>query len=125
MDSIAVIDYGMGNLRSVAKALEHVAQGRAHVVVTDDVNLIDRAERIVFPGQGAARDCMRELTERGLVDTLRHAAASKPFLGICMGMQVLADTSDEDGGVQCLGLGAGTCQGVACSAIRAAGVTAL
>ena len=104
MDSIAIIDYGMGNLRSVAKALEHVAQGRARIVVTDDVNAIERAHRIVFPGQGAARDCMRELAERGLIDALRRAAVSKPFLGICMGMQVLAETSDEDGGVECLGL---------------------
>lgn len=107
MHSIAVIDYGMGNLRSVAKALEHVAGDRAQVLVTSDPNVIEQADRVVFPGQGAARDCMHELTERGLVRVVRSAATSKPFLGICMGMQVLAQSSEEDGGVQCLGIVAG------------------
>jgi len=102
MDSIAVIDYVMGNLRSVAKALEHVAGDRAQVLVTSDPGTIEQADRVVFPGQGAARDCMHELTERGLVRVVRAAAERKPFLGICMGMQILARSSEEDGGVPCL-----------------------
>lgn len=104
MDTIAVIDYGMGNLRSVAKALEHVAGNTARVVVTSDPGQVHESQRVVFPGQGAARDCMKELDQRGLRDSVREAAQGKPFLGICMGMQVLADLSDEDGGVECLGV---------------------
>jgi imidazole glycerol-phosphate synthase subunit HisH len=104
METIAVIDYGMGNLRSVAKALEHVANGYARVRVTASADDIANADRIVFPGQGAAGDCMRELQQRQLIEPLRQAAAEKPFLGICMGMQVLADASDEDQGVECLGI---------------------
>jgi glutamine amidotransferase len=91
---IAVVDYGMGNLRSVAKALEHVAP-RKRVVVTSDPGQIRGAERIVFPGQGAMPDCMRELESRGLRDAIVSAAAEKPFLGICIGMQLLFEHSEE------------------------------
>lgn len=92
--AIAVIDYGMGNLRSVSKAVEHVAPGR-EVVVTDDPAVVARAERVVFPGQGAMPDCMRELDARGLRQAVIDAAASRPFLGICIGLQMLFEHSEE------------------------------
>ena len=94
MIDIAVVDYGMGNLRSVAKALEHVAPD-SKVVVTSDPAQIHAAERVVFPGQGAMPDCMRELESRGLRDAIVAAAAEKPFLGICIGMQLLFEHSEE------------------------------
>ncbi len=103
MSEIAVVDYGMGNLRSVAKALEHVAGGDK-IVVTSDPGLIAAAERVVFPGQGAARDCMAHLRERELIEPVKQAAAEKPFLGICMGLQVLMTHSRENGGVDCMNL---------------------
>ncbi|MGB5451033.1 MAG: imidazole glycerol phosphate synthase subunit HisH, partial [Sedimenticolaceae bacterium] len=91
---IAVIDYGMGNLRSVAKAIEHVA-GDAEVRTTDDPQYIAAADRVVFPGQGAARDCMAAIGEHHLNRAILRAAETKPFLGICMGLQVLMQHSDE------------------------------
>ena len=100
---IVVIDYGMGNLRSVAKAVEQVA-GDATVRVSDDPGVIHAAERVVFPGQGAARECMRAIGEHHLNQAIRDAAATKPFLGICMGMQVLLEHSEENGGTKLLGL---------------------
>ncbi len=105
---IAVVDYGMGNLRSVSKAIEHVAPG-ASVVVTSDPAVIAEAGRVVFPGQGAAPDCMREIDARGLRQVIIDAAHSKPFLGICMGMQVLFEHSEE-GDTACLGILPGTVQ---------------
>jgi len=94
MTSIAVIDYGMGNLRSVSKALEHVAPD-ADVHVTSDPALVRRAERVVFPGQGAMPDCMREMDARGLRPAVLEAARTKPFLGICIGLQMLFERSEE------------------------------
>lgn len=91
---IAVVDYGMGNLRSVSKALEHVAPEKT-VVVTGHADDIARAERVVFPGQGAMPDCMRELDARGLRQAVIDAASSKPFLGICIGLQMLFEHSEE------------------------------
>ena len=91
---IAVVDYGMGNLRSVSQAVEHVASGKS-VVVTSDAGVIKNAERVIFPGQGAMPDCMRELESRGLRDVIIHAAANKPFFGICIGMQLLFEHSEE------------------------------
>ena len=91
---IAVIDYGMGNLRSVSKAIEHVAPAMS-VVVTSDPAVIAAAGRVVFPGQGAAPDCLREIDARGLRQVIIDAAQNKPFLGICMGMQVLFERSEE------------------------------
>ncbi|MHB1093121.1 imidazole glycerol phosphate synthase subunit HisH [Thiobacillus sp.] len=105
---IAVIDYGMGNLRSVSKALEYVAPA-ASVEVTSDPAVIAAAGRVVFPGQGAAPDCMREIDARGLRHVIVDAARSKPFLGICMGMQVLFEHSEE-GDTACLGILPGTVQ---------------
>jgi glutamine amidotransferase len=91
---IAVVDYGMGNLRSVSKALEHVAPSK-NVVVTSNPADIESAERVVFPGQGAMPDCMRELDSRGLRESVMQAARSKPFLGICIGLQMLFEHSEE------------------------------
>lgn len=91
---IAVIDYGMGNLRSVSKAIEHVAPDR-RVVVTGNPDDVARAGRVVFPGQGAMPDCMREMQARGLRGALLAAARDKPFLGICIGLQMLFGHSEE------------------------------
>ena len=85
--TIAVIDYGMGNLRSVSKAVEHVADASDRVLVTDDPALILSADRIVFPGQGAARDCMHAISEHHLNRAVRDAVRTKPFFGICMGLE--------------------------------------
>jgi glutamine amidotransferase len=98
---VAIIDYGMGNLLSVSKAFEHVAP-LAKIVVTSDPAVIAAAARVVFPGVGAMPDCMRELEQRGLVEAVKAAAASKPFLGICLGMQALFAHSEEG---DCAGLG--------------------
>jgi imidazole glycerol-phosphate synthase subunit HisH len=94
MTDIAVVDYGMGNLRSVAKALEHVAPGRS-VAVTSDPAVVHAAGRVVVPGQGAMRDCMRELDARDLRAAVLAAAREKPFLGICIGLQMLFERSEE------------------------------
>jgi glutamine amidotransferase len=102
--SIVVIDYGMGNLRSVSKAIEHVADADDRVQVTDDPELIKSADRVVFPGQGAARDCMAAISEHHLNKAVLDAAHNKPFLGICMGLQVLMEFSEENGGTELLGL---------------------
>ncbi len=102
MTDIAVVDYGMGNLRSVSKAIEHVAPGRT-VTVTSDPDEVRAAARVVFPGQGAMPDCMRELDARHLREAVMEAARSKPFLGICIGLQMLFERSEE-GGVEGLGL---------------------
>ena len=105
MTSVAIIDYGMGNLRSVAKAVEHVAPGH-QVLITSDPARVAAADRVVFPGQGAMPDCMRELEARGLRQAVLDAAASKPFLGICIGQQMLFEHSAE-GDVAGLGILAG------------------
>jgi imidazole glycerol-phosphate synthase subunit HisH len=94
--TIAIVDYGMGNLRSVSQAVLHVARGSgAEVVVTSDPQQVMAAERIVLPGQGAMPDCMRELRESGLQAAVLHAAANKPLLGVCVGMQMLLSFSEE------------------------------
>ena len=110
MQKIVVVDYGMGNLRSVAKALEFVAREHSlavNVVVSSSPGQVADADRVVFPGQGAMPDCMRYLGESGLEEAVRRAAASKPFLGICVGMQMLFDRSEE-GETPGLGLFGGT-----------------
>ena len=99
---IAVVDYGMGNLRSVSKALEHVAPNKT-VLVTSNPDEIMQADRVVFPGQGAMPDCIREMDSRGLRDAVTFAAKNKPFLGICIGLQMLFEQSEE-GNVAGLGL---------------------
>ncbi|HYE36624.1 imidazole glycerol phosphate synthase subunit HisH [Methylocaldum sp.] len=103
MSSVAVIDYGMGNLHSIAKALQH-AHSETAVIVTDHPNKILDADRVVFPGVGAIRDCMNALADRGLATVLEQVAASKPLLGVCLGMQALLDESEENNGTACLGL---------------------
>ena len=103
MTHIAVIDYGMGNLRSVSKALEAVA-GNFTVEVTSDPERIYSASHIVFPGVGAIRDCIAELKRLGLDTVIRDVAKSKPFLGICLGMQALLSHSEENNGIEGLGL---------------------
>jgi glutamine amidotransferase len=123
MKSIVVVDYGMGNLRSVAKALEHVAPA-ARVRVSDDAAAIAAAERVVFPGQGAMPDCMRELESRGLRQAVIDAAYAKPFLGICIGLQMLFEHSEE-GDVAGLGIFAGRVKRFAPERMRLADGTRL
>jgi imidazole glycerol-phosphate synthase subunit HisH len=94
MQRIAIVDYGMGNLRSVQKALVHVAPA-AEVSITSDPEAIRRADRVVFPGQGAMPDCMRSLAESGAREAVAEAAVSKPFLGMCIGQQMLFERSAE------------------------------
>lgn len=98
---IAIVDYGTGNLRSVGQAVRAAADG-ADVVVTSDAAVIDAADRVVFPGQGAMGDCMRCLSESGLRDAVLRALAQKPVLAICIGMQMLLEKSEEN---DCAGLG--------------------
>ena len=97
MRTVAVVDYGMGNLRSVSQAVLHAARGRAdvEVVVSGDPEVVRAAERVVLPGQGAMPDCMRELRDSGLEPAVRHAAAHKPLMGVCVGMQMLLERSEE------------------------------
>ena len=105
--TVAVVDYGMGNLRSVSQAVEHAAQGTGWtVVVTSRPEDVRAAARIVLPGQGAMPDCMRELAESGLKESVLEAAAAKPLFGVCVGMQMLLDHSAEgpNGGTPGLGL---------------------
>jgi glutamine amidotransferase len=102
MNTIAVIDYGMGNLHSVEKAIEHV--GATEIRVTNDAELIRTADRVVLPGVGAIRDCMSELHRLELVDVINEVVRSKPFLGVCLGMHALMDHSDENYGIDCLGV---------------------
>lgn len=103
MQTIAVVDYNMGNLRSVTKALEHVTGKNQQVILTSSQQQISVADKVVFPGQGAARDCMLAIDEHELRETILDAAKNKPFLGICMGLQVLVEHSEENGGTDCLG----------------------
>ena len=91
---VAVVDYGMGNLRSAAKAMEKVAP-QAEVVISSDPDFIRTADRVIFPGQGAMPDCMREMESSGLKAAVLEAASTKPFLGICVGMQMLFESSEE------------------------------
>lgn len=102
MQSIVIIDFGSGNLHSVAKAVEHVAP-RAEVRVSADAAVICAADRVLFPGQGAMGACLAAMRGRGLETALRRALADKPFLGICLGLQALFESSEEDGGTPGLG----------------------
>jgi glutamine amidotransferase len=100
--TVCVVDYGMGNLNSVAKAAQTVAPDLTRVEITQDPARIDQADAVIFPGQGAARACMQALTEAGLHQAILKASNEKPFLGICMGLQVLMGHSEENAGVDCL-----------------------
>ena len=93
---ICIVDYGMGNLRSVSQAVMHVARGSdVNVIVTSDADQVMAAERVVLPGQGAMPDCMRELRDSGLQEAVLHASVNKPLMGVCVGMQMLLSTSEE------------------------------
>ncbi len=110
MIHVAVIDYGMGNLHSVAKALEHVGKRAGielKVSVTSDPAVLRDADRLLFPGVGAMRDCMAEIRRLCIDEILREQVKLKPVLAICVGMQALMQHSDENGGVPCIGLFAG------------------
>ena len=96
MSTVAVIDYGMGNLHSIAKALQHAAP-EVDVQIVSDAKQILQADRVVFPGVGAMRDCMLALHESGLSEVIREVAKTKPLLGICLGMQALLSDSEENG----------------------------
>jgi glutamine amidotransferase len=99
---IVVVDYDAGNLRSVQRALEAVGQ---RVLVTSDPRAVERAEALVLPGVGSAQDCMRKLVARDLAEPVKdYAASGRPFLGVCVGLQLLFDGSEEGGGVECLGI---------------------
>ena len=115
---ISIVDYGMGNLRSVQKALAHVAP-EARVQITSDPDDVRRADRVVFPGQGAMPDCMRSLRECGLAEAVSEATREKPFLGLCIGQQMLFEGSDE-GDTPGLGLVLGRVRGFPRDAERAA-----
>ena len=105
--TVAVVDYGMGNLRSVAQAVLHATSDtHVHAVITSDPAQVRRAHRVVLPGQGAMADCMHELRACGLLEPVLEAAASKPLFGVCVGMQMLLDHSEEGrGGAGTPGLG--------------------
>lgn len=106
MNLIAIIDYGMGNLHSVSKAIEHVAPD-AKVLVTSDENRIREADRVVFPGVGAMRDCMAEIRRLGFDTLVKELAIDRPLLGICVGMQAMMEHSEENDGVEGIGLFSG------------------
>jgi len=96
MKTVAVVDYGMGNLRSVSNAVRHAAHGTGwDVIVTARPDEVRAAERIVLPGQGAMPDCMREFRDSGLMESVLEGAAAKPLMGVCIGMQMMLDRSDE------------------------------
>jgi glutamine amidotransferase len=110
-----IVDVGTGNLHSVQKAIEHVTE-RETVRVTNDPDVVARADRVILPGQGAIGSCMKSLDSEGLREVVLEAAASKPFLGICLGLQVLYGASDEDGGTAALGALDGHVRGFAAQA---------
>jgi glutamine amidotransferase len=103
MSSVAVIDYGMGNLHSIAKALQHAASDVDVRVVSDKKSILS-ADRVVFPGVGAMRDCMHALRDAELNQIITQVAETKPLLGICLGMQALLTSSEENGGIECLNI---------------------
>jgi glutamine amidotransferase len=103
LDTIAIIDYGMSNLSSVVKATEYVAPN-VKVIVSSNSNEINNADKIIFPGQGAAKKCMQSIHDKNLASIIKKSSKEKPFLGICMGMQILMDSSDENNGTECLSI---------------------
>ena len=103
MKTIVIVDYGMSNLSSVIKATEYVAPN-SNVIVSSDLEEINNADKIIFPGQGAAKNCMSSISKKKLESVIKKNSKEKPFLGICMGMQVLMDFSEENEGTSCLGI---------------------
>jgi len=116
MQSVVIIDFGSGNLHSVHKALEHVAPD-VEVRVSDSPEAIRAADRVVFPGQGAIGTCVRAVAEKGLQQAMHEAMASKPFLGVCLGLQAMFEFSEEDGGTDCLGIFSGRVRRFAADAV--------
>ena len=106
MQTIAIVDYGMGNVRSVQKALEYVAPDQ-HCILTNNPQIIRDSDRVVFPGQGAMGACMIALQSNTLIEEIKFSAASKPFLGICLGLQLLFDYSEENNGTNGLSIVSG------------------
>jgi len=102
--TVSVLDYGSSNLRSVVKALQYVAAENHRVILSADPDVILGSDRIVFPGQGAIKQCMESVSTSGLMEVLLECIRNKPFLGICLGLQCLMDKSDEDGGTDALGI---------------------
>lgn len=107
MNTVAVIDYGMGNLHSVAKALEHVGNG-VRIIVTSSADEIIKADRVVLPGVGAIKECMAEIQRLGLDEVIKDVTKTHPFLGVCIGMQALLNYSAENDGTPCLRIVEGT-----------------
>jgi glutamine amidotransferase len=103
MKTVAIIDYGMGNLHSARKAVEHVAPD-VRVLVTDNADQIREADRVILPGVGAIRDCMAEIRRLGVDELVREVSRDRPFLGICVGMQAIMSRSEENGGVEGISL---------------------
>lgn len=103
MSTIAIIDYGMSNLSSVLKAIEYVAPNEK-VIISSNSDKINNADKIIFPGQGAAKKCMQSINDKNLSEIIKQNSKIKPFLGICMGMQVLLESSEENNGTKCLGI---------------------
>ena len=103
MNTIAIIDYGMSNLSSVVKATKYVAPNDS-VIVTSNSSEINNADKVIFPGQGAAKNCMESIYDQNLDEIIKKSSQEKPFLGICMGMQVLMSYSEENAGTNCLGI---------------------
>ncbi len=103
MNSVAVIDYGMSNLRSVSRALEQVAGNQWQVIISNQADHIYAADKVVFPGQGAIGNCMQLLQDTGLHEVILHCLLQKPFLGICLGLQSLLEFSAESGGTKGFG----------------------
>ena len=110
MQTVAIVDFSFGNLRSVFNALTRLAGSRFKIKIATRSEEINAADRVVFPGQGAARHCMQSLQTKELVGTILEAARERPFLGICMGMHVLMEHSEENDGINCLGLVSGQVQ---------------
>lgn len=104
-ETVAVVDYGMGNLHSASKALEKMAVAGQQILVTSDPDQVRRADRVVFPGVGAIRDCIKAITETGLDRAILDVIDQQtPLLGVCVGMQALMDFDEENDGVDCLGV---------------------
>jgi len=103
MSTIVIIDYGMGNLHSAAKAVARAVEN-ATVIISNNPSEIKKADRVVFPGVGAMRDCMAGLQELELIDVIHQVSKEKPFLAVCVGMQALMKSSEENNGVNCLGM---------------------
>ncbi len=107
---VTIVDYGMGNLHSVKKAVEHVADRDTRVIVSNQANDIQRADRVILPGQGAIAGCMQHIRDGNLYEPIETATKTKPFMAICVGPQLLMEHSEENGGVNGFGIFKGNCK---------------